>query len=411
MHIPAMTPREVIVRRPLLSVVSLIGWTVAAVVLLLAPLYALFEFFETWPAGMILVALWLCVQVPISLWWLHRVWFDRQIQSEALGLGRALLERGQLVPGQHVGWLGGNVVVGYRAPDGTPMSIELRLPRRKRIELFLRKTVPLLIDPSQPEDVVTPYQLDAIFADAKPPSADARPERVAPTPGTLEHEPFVCMLDAHPERVRRSLVVRTLDRIEGLVRRRAPRIPLEVGPDGLTLRRPGEPPIHLDWQQPFVVHRSAQRLDDEFLAVSIELAARWSAPTGAAADLGDAGPAPLALASLESVTADGQAASDAAPREESEAADEVARLLAADGAMPRLAASRAGIEIRVLLPHHAVAASVPLQATRAPWISARDFARLWPLVVGHAELHGLVLDDLALPIRDSDTRAATALEG
>ncbi len=55
------------------------------------------------------------------------------------------------------------------------------------------------------------------------------------------------------------------------------------------------------------------------------------------------------------------------------------------------------LEVRVRLAQACVAPAVPLQQKGAPYISAADFAALWPVLVYHAGLHGNELRDQLNP--------------
>lgn len=349
MTVPVSTPRHATFKAGPYALLELIIASTLALTLFMSGAYMILEFASTWPGGVPMAIITALVQTLFALWILRRTWLNRQIQIDVLGLGPALIEHGMLISGRvryrRKRW----IAIDYETPNGQPMTLEYRSPNA--FDLWQMNTVPILIDPRQPEDAFCPLCAQVEWLNNEDAEVvDRRPESLTqPTPASLEPVTQSMVLQQRSQPVQRSRLIRALDTIEGLIQERPPALVLEVTPERLTRRLEGTdtPDFDMQWSEPFTLHLSTRLIDAHRVELSVELN-------------------PLT--------------DDATPPE----------------------IERTPLELRVELPMEAVSRAVPLKFSTAPWLDDDDFAVLWPLLLAHASLHSTEIDALltaiALPV-------------
>ena len=339
---PTLTPRRGHFKVGPHSLIQLVLWTVVAFGLIYAAVAMFAEFVVTWPDGAVFGSPVLLAQILAGVWLLRHWWLDRQTQVDVLGLAQSLVENGMLVSGKVRFWSRSRVAIDYKVPGGEGMTLEYRCATRyKAAELWSLGQVPVLIDPTQPEDAFCPAVVDIDWSSGdadsgeRPAPEDDRPEQLESPLTQSTFESFVFRLKPFYETVKRSKLLQLLDKLEGLTAKRPPLAFVSVNPKGLFLDVEGtKDDFELLWDESFTIHLSARLVGHGQVELACELQPL------------------LGLAEL--------------------------------GAEERV--GRKSLEVRTLLPTSWVSREVPLKYSTAPWIERRDFVRLWPRLLSHAQL-------------------------
>lgn len=358
--IPTLTPRKGKYDVGSYALTQLVLWTVVGLGLIYAAVWMFSEFVVTWPDGALLASPFLLVQIFAGVWLLRRWWLDRQVQMDVFGLGRALVENGMLVSGKVRFWSGHRIAIDYKVPGGKGMMLEYRCAQSYLArELWGKGKVPVLIDPTQPEDAFCPSVVNIDWTQEEAAEIeDERPEFLDSPLSTSSFETFVFRLKPFHESVKRSKFLQILDKIEGLTTRRPPLAVVRVDPRGLFLDVEGtKDDFELLWDESFTVHLSARLVGRGQVELAVELQ-----PLLGLAELGNA--------------------------------EEV---------------GRKSLEFRTLLPASWVSREVPLKYSTAPWIERRDFVRLWPRLLSHAQLSSSFDPNLLNLVRVEPNKGGPAL--